>query len=141
MGIKPGDAVLVVEHRGEQQIVHNALVGGISMLDELLGTKGEPAIEIVFVIDTGQRHGTLSVGDVVHISHLDWIERRAGLGYEELPGPVPGVCRYCRCTEARACPGGCAWIDADSTVCSAPACEEKWVTDNKLRAAENFDAH
>jgi hypothetical protein len=29
-----------------------------------------------------------------------------------------GVCRYCRCTEAQACDGGCSWADASETICS-----------------------
>lgn len=40
-----------------------------------------------------------------------------------------GVCRYCGCTERRACIlaygsmiGGCWWVDAAHTICSAPAC-------------------
>lgn len=30
-----------------------------------------------------------------------------------------GVCRYCRCVDARACPDGCSWIDREETICSA----------------------
>ena len=88
MGILPGDAVLVIEHRGEQQIVYNALVAGISMRQELLGMKGEPAIEAVFVARQGHTdlmeigHAITSFDSVVHISHRDWIEGRAGLAYE-----------------------------------------------------------
>lgn len=148
MGITPGDAVLVIEHRGEQQIVYNALVGGISMEERLTGTRGEPAIEAEFVADQARErvgpfpgvdptikpwHPTLSVAGVVHISHVDWIERRASLGYEELPGHVPGVCRYCKCTDRRPCPAGCGWLYPERTVCSA--CEAKFVTDNMLRTA------
>ena len=32
---------------------------------------------------------------------------------------TPGVCRFCGCTEAAACPGGCRWMDAEETLCSA----------------------
>jgi hypothetical protein len=151
MGISPGDAVLVIEHRGEQDIVYNALVAGISMEERLAGTHGEPAIEASFVadharerigplpgVDYGVRpwHPTLSVPGVVHISHRDWIERRAGLAYEELPEAIPGMCRYCRCTANRACPGGCSWLYPEQrTVCSAPACEAKYVRENLLRTA------
>jgi ferredoxin len=31
----------------------------------------------------------------------------------------PGVCRYCGCTEAEACPEGCGWADEDETICTA----------------------
>ena len=151
LGIKPGDAVLVVEHRGEQKIVYNAIVAGISMRGELRGPKGEPAIEAAFVADQARErvgpvsgidyttkpwHPTLAISGVVHISHRDWIERRAILGYEDLPEFTPGVCRYCRCTDARACAGGCAWLFPEHTVCSAPECEARWVYETKLRAAE-----
>lgn len=40
--------------------------------------------------------------------------------------PTPGFCRFCGCTEAKACEGGCAWIDAEMTACSADACAEQW---------------
>ena len=30
-----------------------------------------------------------------------------------------GTCRWCKCTEDHACPGGCAWADAGQTLCSA----------------------
>lgn len=29
----------------------------------------------------------------------------------------PGTCRVCGCTNGRACPGGCSWVE--STLCSA----------------------
>jgi hypothetical protein len=122
-GIAPGDAVLVVEHRGEQQIVYNALVAAISMQEKLAGTHGEPAITVAFVLTRhaysealGGGYPVMTPHEVVHISHRDWIERRASLGYEELPAAVPGVCRYCRCTEQRACAGGCTWIDDDGVL-------------------------
>jgi hypothetical protein len=115
------------------------------MREELRGPNGEPSIEAAFVATSmpgyrtdleGGGHAVLTVPRVVHITHRDWIERRASLGYEELPGPTPGVCRYCHCTERRACPGGCAWLYPERTVCSNPECEEKWVQDNLLRTAE-----
>lgn len=30
-----------------------------------------------------------------------------------------GVCRSCGCTDARACEGGCSWVDPSHTLCSA----------------------
>ena len=41
------------------------------------------------------------------------------------PYPVqhPAICRICGCTDERACPGGCHWMDAQHTVCSA--CEDR----------------
>lgn len=32
---------------------------------------------------------------------------------------TPGRCRWCRCTEAEACEGGCSWANRDRTLCSA----------------------
>ena len=57
----------------------------------------------------------------------------------------PGVCRYCRCTEDRACripPYGsddtCAWMpDTMRTVCSNPQCIRAWERERKkAKAAE-----
>lgn len=33
------------------------------------------------------------------------------------PLPVPRVCRVCGCSQFRACPGGCYWVEDD--LCSA----------------------
>ncbi len=96
MGIRPGDAVLVMEHRGEQQLVYNALVVGFSMDESLAGTHGEPALRLCFVVPHLQPRyvydGVRAVPNVVHISHRDFVEGRARLGYEEQPqsGAVSG---------------------------------------------------
>ena len=137
IGIRPGDAVLVIERRGEQQLAYNALVAGFTMDDKLAGTHGEPAIEACFVATHAgamNRYGgmpTLSVPKVVHVSHLDWLEGRAGLAYEELPSAIPGLCRYCRCTEERGCHGGCGWLDSEMTVCTNPECMSKFMEDTE----------
>ena len=34
---------------------------------------------------------------------------------------TPGVCHRCGCTEANACPGGCAWTDREQTLCTSCA--------------------
>lgn len=53
---------------------------------------------------------------------------------------APGVCRYCRCTEANACrlPEGdtCWWINAGRDVCSNPACIRRLYADKAIRDAE-----
>lgn len=36
---------------------------------------------------------------------------------------IPGRCSHCGCTEERACPGGCFWVDPDQTLCSRCAGE------------------
>jgi hypothetical protein len=137
MGIKPGDAVLVIERRGEQQLVYNALVAGLSMDDRLAGVHGEPAIRACFVALRAKAGYVpdwplATMPDVVHISHVDFIEGRAGLGYEELQGAVPGMCRFCKCTEQRACPGPCRWLDAERTVCSNLECAAKLLRERGL---------
>lgn len=38
----------------------------------------------------------------------------------------PGVCRFCGCTETRACPGGCSWANATRTVCSRCMNPREW---------------
>jgi hypothetical protein len=143
LGIRPGDAVLVIEHRGEQLLVYNALVAAFSMDERLAGTRGEPAIEACFVATywearrARQAHEplpTLTVPRVVHISHRDFIEGRAGLGYEELPGPIPGICRYCKCTERRGCRGGCTWLDQERTVCSTQLCMARFAALENLNS-------
>ena len=42
-----------------------------------------------------------------------------------------GTCRFCGCAERKACPGGCAWVDMDETVCSTPACVAAWKREDK----------
>lgn len=37
-----------------------------------------------------------------------------------------GICRYCLCTDERACPDGCSWYDKAHTVCSTASCVEAW---------------
>lgn len=84
MGIKPGDAVLVIEHRGGQQLAYNALVLSFSMDQTLAGTKGEPSIRACFVEHRAGATGMLRAQEAVHVSHRAFTERRT-LGYEELP--------------------------------------------------------
>ena len=92
-GIKPTENVLLIERRLEQQIVYNALVLGLTMLPQLAGTNGEPALEVVFINQFAARHAGTSdwhhaltrAGDVVHSSHKDWREGRVALCYEEIP--------------------------------------------------------
>jgi hypothetical protein len=31
---------------------------------------------------------------------------------------VSGICRLCGCTDERACPGGCHWVNREHTLCS-----------------------
>ena len=128
-GIEPGGSVLLVERRGEQQLVHNALVVRISMDDRLAGARGEPSITAVFVLPEATLERAVQMPDAVHMTHRDWIEGRCAFAYEELPSPQPGVCRYCGCTENRACPGGCAWMDPQQTACSAEPCRERYMAE------------
>lgn len=52
---------------------------------------------------------------------------------------TPGRCRYCRCTDARACPEGCAWLDLEQTVCDSPPCSLEFAQ-AILRSAVKFYA-
>ena len=45
------------------------------------------------------------------------------------PHLVSGICRYCGCTDNRACNPLCAWITPDHTVCSADPCVEQYESD------------
>jgi hypothetical protein len=87
-GITRGCLVHLIERRGEQQIQHDALVLSMSMEQDLAGTHGEMAIDAVFVNalrapSSDWRDDLLHIRAVVHISHHDWIERRACIAYEE----------------------------------------------------------
>ena len=87
-GIKPGDVVQVSERRGEQELLYNGLVVSLSMDDKLAGTHGEPAIKACFVVpiveDRYIYDGVVAFSNVVHVSHRDFIEGRAGLAYGEV---------------------------------------------------------
>ena len=51
--------------------------------------------------------------------------------YEERLGPSVESCKYCGCTQARACVTNglaCSWLNAQHTVCSAPACAQAHVS-------------
>jgi hypothetical protein len=48
----------------------------------------------------------------------------------------PGTCRFCGCTDDKACEGGCAWIDETRTVCSSDECCEELEAE---REAEDDD--
>jgi hypothetical protein len=61
--------------------------------------------------------------------------------------PVGGGCRYCGCTQERACvlrTGGgetCAWFDRERTVCTNDECLERYHMDREREAAEGFRRH
>jgi hypothetical protein len=59
------------------------------------------------------------------ISAVEWTQIVATI--HELYGRfIPGVCRYCGCTEDNACLTAgerlCGWLDLERTVCDAPPC-------------------
>jgi len=53
--------------------------------------------------------------------------------------PRMGVCRFCRCTQRRACRiedilgdvTSCCWVDRKRTVCSNPKCVRKYMAEKK----------
>jgi hypothetical protein len=89
-----GRAVHLVQRRGEINVYIAALVTSMSMADVYRGSKGEMAIEAVFVNPlSATRHagtsdwqlGLIRVMDVPHVSHDDFVSGRVAYGYEELP--------------------------------------------------------
>jgi hypothetical protein len=56
-----------------------------------------------------------------------------------LKATTPGRCRYCRCTDERACDDGCSWADFQHTVCDSPWCLQRWaaalIKELRLRVA------
>jgi hypothetical protein len=88
-GITRGCLVHLIERRGEQNVQHDALVLNMSMAPEMSGTRGEMAIDAVFVNalrapSEDWREDLMLIRDVVHLSHHDWIERRTCIAYEEV---------------------------------------------------------
>lgn len=82
----------LVERRDEVQVMYDALVLSMSMDESMAGTKGEMAIDAIFVnplrvIQEDQivhpLDALIHVRDVVHITHRDWIERRTCISYIE----------------------------------------------------------
>lgn len=127
IGLRLGDAVLLLERRDEQVIAYNALVVGVSMQPAAAGAQGEMSIEVAFVgPETPFGTAMMRFQGVIHSSHADWLEGRAGLAYEELPYLPPGICRYCRCTDQRPCSGGCGWLDEEHTLCSSHDCMQRF---------------
>lgn len=125
-GIRPGTPVLLLERRSNTQtLVHRGLIVSLSMDQVLCAPSGEPSARVAFIANAERAPQVLMPGKIVHLTHADWLEGRAGLAYEELPYPLSGVCRFCGCTGRRPCAGGCEWLDAMRTVCSAEACIER----------------
>jgi len=40
-----------------------------------------------------------------------------------------GKCRYCGCTDRRACTPPCSWLDDAHTICNAVLCAERAIKD------------
>jgi hypothetical protein len=88
LGVTRGCLVHLIERRGEQQVWHDALVLTMRMGPEMRGSKGEMAIDAVFVnaLKTPSedwREDLMLIRDVVHLSHHDWEERRTCIAYVE----------------------------------------------------------
>jgi len=87
-GISRGGLVHLLERRDEQIIQHDALVLAMTMDTTLAGPHGEMAIDAVFVnaLRAPSRYwqdDLMAIFNVVHVSHHDWIERRACIAYQE----------------------------------------------------------
>lgn len=48
---------------------------------------------------------------------------------------IAGVCKYCGCTNERACPGGCSWVDPSLTICTA--CTSRMTPEELRSCARN----
>ena len=98
-GIIPAQHIMFLERRGEQTLAHDALILSISMQEQLAGTNGEPAIEVIFLHPdrlryagtSDYREAVVRFIDVVHSSHANWINGAASVCYQETDGfaPVP----------------------------------------------------
>jgi hypothetical protein len=92
-GIRPQQSVSIVERRDGKEIIHSGLVLAISMDQNLLGFKGEPALEVVFIdahdlryAGSSEWHKVLTrLHHVVHLSHPRWMEERTAFAYFEPP--------------------------------------------------------
>lgn len=62
--------------------------------------------------------GVFLLGGAIWILLMMWLEFR-----DRRENGTPGVCRYCGCTDDRACNGGCSWLDETHTSCDAPLCQ------------------
>ncbi len=49
---------------------------------------------------------------------------------------ISGRCRFCGCTDARACKGQCFWIDESRTVCSSQRCVDQYFGEYAGRVRE-----
>jgi hypothetical protein len=109
-------------HRPGCVIPHRApglmrLAGGVERRDgreELIGKAEEGLLRIIEL--AAKAYGRAAVaGDLALITALG---RIAGIAAVALD-PETRTCRVCGCTDERACPGGCSWVEED--LCSACA--------------------
>ena len=92
-----------------------------------------PEAELGKIVGKGGRHAKI-------LRTLVWVfGKKHGVNYAlniqtrdrgELAVPVPGVCRFCGCSESRACVDEnnrtCAWMDMSRTACSSAVCRAKF---------------
>jgi hypothetical protein len=57
------------------------------------------------------------------------MKKRSAVSDQRSAKPKSGVCRYCGCTDGRACLPPCWWIDKAHTICSAGTCLLKYCED------------
>lgn len=44
-----------------------------------------------------------------------------------------GICRYCKCTDDKACTPPCSWVDEAETICSSLSCVEKAIAEGVIK--------
>lgn len=115
-----------IPHGSDLLIATDAMVG--SYLSSTLGRKLR---DLVYARDVRGLaeiccQGNVPDRPIVWRTPLAFVETMvAGLSVPVNPRPVPaasaesGRCKVCGCTEDRACPGGCSWIDKAKTLCSS----------------------
>lgn len=62
------------------------------------------------------------------------VQARAAIKKLESPAKATsGVCRFCGCTEERACNPPCSWVDKNRTICSSVDCMARGRRDGLLK--------
>lgn len=88
--IKPGDSVFVIEWRGLECLLHNALIVRASMSESLRGPFGDMAIEAVYVRSEGGIEEMVRLPEVLHWSHEDYMTRKVMTAYDNILWPNQG---------------------------------------------------
>ncbi len=89
--------------------------------------------EVLVRLDAARQYGLVTGGPAVNVSRCEELLRRGeALGYTPTADAVERIipalvsfawrCRVCGCTNERACPGGCHWVEPN--LCSECAMKD-----------------